>query len=188
MNIAIKEKDKKIVFVTLFVIFIVLDMAMLLGWQYRLFSKNSETLTKKKQAMANMERDISNLDRIKKEAGDIEKKTGDLCLSIKEGENVSALIEDISKLANNSGVKITQIKPVMDDVNFATVDIKDVRLHEIEIQIVGQSGFHQLGDFISKVESAENFFRVVSLSIDPNDKDYNVQNIKLSLRTYINII
>ncbi|MDD5355439.1 MAG: type 4a pilus biogenesis protein PilO, partial [Candidatus Omnitrophica bacterium] len=158
------------------------------GWQYRLFSKYSETLTKKKQAMVNLERDINNLDRTKKEAGDLEKKIDDLCLFVIEGENISALIEDISKLANNSGVKITQIKPVMDNVNFETVDVKDIKFHEIEIQIVGQSGFHQLGDFISRVESAKNFFKVVSIGIDPNDKDYNVQNIKLSLRTYVSII
>lgn len=188
MNIVIKEKDKKIVYATLFIVFIVVDVAMILGWQYRLFSQHSETLTRKKQSIDNLDRDAKNLDRIRKEAEDLDKNIGDLRLYIMEEKNISYLIEDISNLGNDSGVKITQIKPVLDGSGFQTVDAKDYKFREIEIQIVAKSSFHQLGNFISKIESAKSFFKVVSLDINLDDKNYNIQNIRLSLRTFINII
>ena len=89
-------------------------------------------------------------------------------------------------MADSSGVKITQIKPVIDNNNLNKLGLKDAKFSGVGIQIVGESGFHQLGSFVSKVESADSFFKVSALEIEPSRKDNYVQNIRLSLRTFVN--
>lgn len=188
MNLSIKEKDKQIVFIALFIVFILGDIVMVLGWQYRLFSQNRQTLINKKRTMSNLESDIKNLEKTKKESGVLDNKVSDFSLSVVDEKNISALIENISNLAVENDVKITQIKPVTDGPNFNVVELKDGKFKEIEIQITGKAAFHKLGNFINRIETSQNFFKVVSLDIEVDVKDQESQNIRLSLRTFVNII
>jgi Tfp pilus assembly protein PilO len=188
VKLVIREKDKQIVLLAFFIAFIVIDVAMLLGWQCRLFSKYSQTLSKKKQIMVNLDNDIMNFNKTKKEAGDLDEKAGVLRISIMDEKNISALIENISNLANSSGVKITQIKPVMDISDSQIIEAKDNKFKEVEIQIVGKSSFHQLGNFISQIEKDKTFFKISSLDIEADAKDFKAQNVRLSLKTFVNVI
>jgi Tfp pilus assembly protein PilO len=187
-GLIIKEKDKQIALIILFAIIIAVDLAIVLGWQYRLFSKNNETLVNKKKMLNSLENDLKNLDKTTQEIGDMDAKINMFYSSMVEEKNISTLIEDISNLANLSGVKITQIRPITDNINFEIIEAKDSKFNEIEIQIVGKANFHQFGNFINRIESAKTFYKVDSFEIEADAKDYNVQNIRLSLRTYVNII
>lgn len=186
MGLTITEKDKQIVGLTIFTIFIVGDLVFGLGWQYRSLSKYNRKVNIKKQAIGALENDIRNLDRYKQEINDLDEKINNFEFLVKDEKEVANLIENISNLADNSGVKIKQIKPLIGRSNLKTVEVKDGKFSEVEIQILGESDFHQLGSFVSRIESAKTFFRVSSLEIETDNKNYYIQNIKLSLRTFVN--
>lgn len=187
LNIVVREKDKQILYIVIFIIIIVIDLVVILGWQWRLLFGYYKSTNEKKQAIVALENDIRNLDRHKQEIADLDEKITHMKLLIIDEVDISSLIEDISNLANASRVKITQIKPVFDSDNPKIVEAKDGKFAEIEIRIVAKSDFHQLGNFISKVESAKSFLKLSSLEIVTDNRNYFVQNIGLSLKSFVNI-
>jgi Tfp pilus assembly protein PilO len=153
LSIVIKEKDKQVAILVAFFIIIALDLIFILGWQWRTLSNKYKSASQKKQAIVALETDLRNLDSYKNEITALDKTISNLKLFIIEEVDISALIESISNLADSSGVKITQIKPVMDTSDPKFVEVRDAKFGEIEIQIIAKSDFHQLGSFINKLET-----------------------------------
>jgi len=186
LNIVIKEKDKQILTIVIFVIIIVVDLVFILGWQWRLLSGYFKNAHEKKQAIVALEADVRSVEDYKKEIVNLEEKIAQKKLLIIDEMDVSALIENISNLADKSGVKITQIKPVIhSEPKF--VQARDSRFGEIEFQLIAKSDFHQLGNFISKLESAKSFLKLSALEISTDNRNYFVQNIGLSLKSFVNL-
>ncbi|MDD5006067.1 MAG: type 4a pilus biogenesis protein PilO [Candidatus Omnitrophica bacterium] len=184
---AVIEKNKQIILLVILAIIVVADLAIIGGWQYNLLSRYSRDVSSKEKSIAALERDIRNLDKNKQEMAELDEKNNNFKIMIVDEKDIAVLIEKISNLADDSGVKIIQIKPLMDNSDLNIIEAKDSKFREIEIQIVGKADFHQLGNFVSSLESASNFFKVSSLDIESQDKDYLVQNIRLSLTTFVNI-
>lgn len=185
MNLVIKEKDKQILYLVIPIIIIIVDFLTILGWQCRLLFKYYKTVNTKKETIMTLQDDILNLDAYKNEISALDEKIKNPTVSISEEKDISVLIEDISDLANDSGVKILQIKPVLEIEDKDTTKIKNEEPSEVGIQIAAQADFHQLGNFISKVESAKSFLKVSALEIETDNKNYFIQNIKLFLKSYI---
>ncbi|MFC1709904.1 type 4a pilus biogenesis protein PilO [Candidatus Omnitrophota bacterium] len=187
LNIVIREKDKQIAILVAFFMIIALDLIFILGWQWRSLSSNYKNASEKKQIINSLEIDLRNLDGYNNEILGLDEKISKLKLSIIDEVDISALIENISNLADSSGVKITQIKPVFEASESKYVEAKDSKFAEVEIQIIAKSDFHQLGSFISKIESAKNFLKVYSFDITTDNRNYFVQNIALSLKSFVNL-
>ncbi len=187
-TIKLKDKDKEILILSAFVIIVLIDLIVILfGWQLRQMFGSYKSAKEKKQAIVSLDSDIVNLERYKKESVDLDKKISELKLSVVEEMDISALVENISNLAESNGVKITQIKPVIDNSEPKIIEAKDAKFAEIVLQIKAKSDFHQLGNFISKIESAKSFLKVASLEIETDNRNYFIQNIELDLKSFINI-
>lgn len=187
MNIVIREKDKQIAIIAGFTIIILVDLFFILGWQWRSLSAYFKDTSQKKQDIVSLVTDIRNLDGYKNEIVDLDDKIARLELLIVDEVDVSSLIENISNLADSSGVKITQIRPAASSDGQRFVQAKDAKFGEIEIQIIAKSDFHQFGNFISKIESAQNFFKLSSLEITTDSRNYFIQQIALSLKSFVSI-
>jgi Tfp pilus assembly protein PilO len=112
-------------------------------------------------------------------------------------DELPAVIELVSDMANQSQVKIQTIfpqRPVGDeevenrkkkgaasaeDVAKAPTFYKDV-----VIQIDALAGFHQLGEFLSRVEQGEKPMRIANLRIQPDPRETRRLRIKLLLQAY----
>ena len=187
MAIVIKEKDKQIVYIAIFIIILVIDFFLILGWQFRLLLRNFKMANEKRQAIVALENDTKNMDKYKQETADLDKKIKDLELMVTKEQDIQFLIEDISVLASKSNIKIMQIKPIIDEDKLNIVSSKDGKFSEVEIKISATAGFHQLGNFINNIESANKFFKLSSLEIETDNKDYLVQNIRLSLISILDL-
>lgn len=187
MAIIIKEKDRQVIYIAIIVIIIVVDVIFILGWQFHSLFKNIKMTADKRQAIITLENDIRNLDKLKQEIIDLEKKINNLELMIAKEQDVSVLMEDISNLADKTGVKVIQIKPAIDEDSSSIVSAKDARFQEVEIKIIATAGFHQLGNFINKIETADKFFKLSSLEIETDNKDYFLQSIRLSLVSILSL-
>ena len=187
MSIVIKEKDKQIAILVAFFIIVTLDLIFILGWQWRSLSNKYKNASQKKQAIIALEADLRNLEGYKTEIAALDDKIVNLRLAIIDEVDISALIENISNLADSCGVKITQIKPVLDVNNPKFVQVRDSKFGEIEIQIIAKSDFHQLGSFINKFETNKYYLKLFSLDITTESKNYFVQNIALALKSFVNI-
>ena len=103
-----------------------------------------------------------------------------------------AMIELLSDLASQSDVKIQSIFPQRQapgDVKPAAADdatkpVGPVIYKDVIIQIDAMAGFHQLGAFLSLVETQDNPMQVASLKISTDPKVPKRQKVKLLIRSY----
>lgn len=90
-----------------------------------------------------------------------------------KGRGVSWLLSQISEMAAEESIEIISIKPGMPEGH---------RLYtKVYVILDTASTYHQLGRFVSRVESAEKFFRVESINIKrlDIDKDFSKETARL---------
>ncbi len=101
-----------------------------------------------------------------------------------------AMIEWLSALASQSHVKIQTIfpqptlKPPETLLNPGSVETEPAVYEEVPIQIDALAGYHQLGDFLGRIESGERAMRVVSLRISASPKEMKRHTVKLLVSAY----
>jgi Tfp pilus assembly protein PilO len=74
--------------------------------------------------------------------------------------DASAVISDISEMANSAQIKITSITPDKDR-EYAAYGEMSVRLTALA------PDYHRIGDFISRLENSSGFYTIESLSMQP---------------------
>ena len=107
----------------------------------------------------------------------------------KEGDK-SWLIEQLNAIADKAKFSILSINP--DEKKSSSVDYFD----RISVKIEAEGNFHQLGEFVSRVESLEQFIKILSIEIDkpiqsselgegleerPSNKPGDIYNINLTV-------
>ncbi|MCK5451460.1 MAG: type 4a pilus biogenesis protein PilO [Candidatus Omnitrophica bacterium] len=102
-----------------------------------------------------------------------------------EQKEITKFLEELSSVAKTAGVKILSITPL---------DIKDTLdpeareyYKEMPINVTAQSGYHQLGQFVSDLENGERFISIENLNIQMNKKSPRKHNVELMLKTYVSV-
>lgn len=112
-------------------------------------------------------------------------------------EGLPKVIEVLSQVAEETGVRIQTIFPQRSfegpgesagkaggsATKGVADNLKDL-YKEIPIQIDALSGFHQLGAFLNQVESDAQAMELKSVRISGNPKDPRAHDVKLVLRVY----
>lgn len=95
-------------------------------------------------------------------------------------KEIPALLENLSKLARDSRVKILGITPLQ------KVPASKGRIYqEVPISINAQSGYHELGNFINKLENDERFMQISNLSVRANRNNAKWHNIRFVVYAYM---
>lgn len=94
-------------------------------------------------------------------------------------DEVPALLENLSKLANESSLKITSLKPI----ELPTVS-ETKSYSSVPIQISALAGTHEFGAFLGRLESGQTFFRVKDIKIAVNPMDEKRHLVELMIETY----
>jgi len=95
---------------------------------------------------------------------------------------VPILLEDLSRMAQETYVKIKGINP---SVTKGARKGNKKPYREIPIQISAQSGYHELGEFINKMENTDRFMKIQGIQIKSNPKNMRLHNIELDVSTFI---
>jgi Tfp pilus assembly protein PilO len=111
-------------------------------------------------------------------------------------DELPAVIELVSDMANQSNVKIQTIfpqRPVSEDDGDkkrkgsagAPAESKEATFYkDVVIQIDALAGFHQLGEFLSRIEQGDKPMRIANLRIQPDGRETRRLRIKLLLQSY----
>jgi len=97
-----------------------------------------------------------------------------------EGD-VPGLLESLSAMARSAGVKIVQIKPVK--IERASPGAGAAYL-EVPILISAKSGYHELGDFVGRIERAEKCLTVADIDVASNPASPKKHDITLLVMAY----
>jgi len=182
----VQEKQK------LVLLFVIFGIAGLIGYynlllkpQFSRFIVNNKEYYAIKRRVKAAESLIANKDNINRQYENFSTQVGLLGKRFLEQEEISTLLEDFSSIAESSGVKILKIKPmeVLDDVS---QDGGGSSLYsKFAIFIEAASGYHQCGEFISKVENMDRFIKIEGIDIRARAGDPRRHNIKLEMSTYV---
>ena len=125
--------------------------------------------------------DIDNRPQMEKSKTILQSKIDYYEKKLPSQKEIPKLLEHLSEIANQAGVKIVGIKPV--DVAGEKRIEEDI-YQETPINIDAKCGYHQLGRFIQELESADRFMKIDDIRIKADPSDMTRHNVKLIVITY----
>jgi len=181
-----KEKQKLMILFGIFgVAALVMCYNLLLRPQMVGFSVRNREYQAIKARVKSAEALIKNEARIKNQYETLKKQAGLLEDRLPRHDKISGLLEDFSRIAESSGVKIQKIKPLEITNNQARTSAKGSAYTELPILIEAKADYHQCGLFINKLETMEKFIKVEDIDIRGINTDPRHHDIKLRTKTYI---
>jgi len=100
-------------------------------------------------------------------------------------QEIPALLENLSKMAKDSNIKIVSIVPAISYFKDDKPANNGLIYREIPILITARSGYHELGHFLSNLENADRFMKVVDINIKANKLSPREHDVELMVCTYI---
>jgi type IV pilus assembly protein PilO len=100
-------------------------------------------------------------------------------------QEIPALLENLSNMAKDSNIKIVGIVPAMSYFKDDKSVKKNPIYREIPILITAKSGYHELGNFLNRLENAGRFMKVVDIDIKANKTNPKKHDVELMVCTYI---
>ncbi len=180
-------KDRKevlILAVVLSVVILVLYFYLLLLPQSMrltdIFGKFCRTMSELKVA----DSDIAGMNDFKKKIDAYKEKVNYYERRLPAEHQIPSLLENLSSMAKNSGIKILGITPIQISAKEQAAQRAKV-YKEIPIQVSAKSGYHELGTFLSNLERADRFMKVVDIEIRANKATPKKHDVELLILTYV---
>ncbi len=125
---------------------------------------------------------IARRPKIEKEKARLLAKIATYKKTLPSEEEIPKLLEELSNIAGESGVKLIGIKPFTKEA----VEVREAGkvYREIPIRVEATSGYHELGQFLAKLEGSTRFIMVKDLAVSANPHNVRRHNIKIVASTY----
>jgi type IV pilus assembly protein PilO len=98
-------------------------------------------------------------------------------------EEIPSLLEELSAMAKESGVRIIGIRPQAAIVPGGEAGTDSYE--EIPVSIKAKCGYHQLGRFISRLESAKRLLVIEQINIASNPRTSRSHDVQLLVSTFL---
>ena len=129
--------------------------------------------------------DLEHRNKLELKIKNLEKKEDAYEKSFSKEKEIPMLLENLSKIAKSSGVKISGIKPINGSPLRKPQEAeKEKDYQEVPIAVTAQSGYHELGKFINKLENDTRFMQVSDIKIEANDKNPRRHDIEFVVYAY----
>lgn len=183
-NILNLDLKKQLLFVSLFILIVFLDAAFILKTQFDGINKNGPKISKLKDNLDTLTKELAMMQDLKNKQVATNQKLLLNAKTIISQEALPSLVEDISGLANNNNIRISQIKPVKEVVAKKKNAISE-RFTGILINLEVSCDYHNLGKFINDLENSKIFIAVQNMKVKPSQGNPLSQNVTLVLKTYV---
>jgi len=111
-------------------------------------------------------RDLAHEDLLKKRLEVLQQKMSRYEKKLSREKEIPMLLENLSKLAKSSRVKILSITPIEKNRKTLMGGVTDDTVYqEVPIAIKAQSGYHELGTFINRLENDQRYMQVSDIKI-----------------------
>jgi Tfp pilus assembly protein PilO len=123
---------------------------------------------------------IKSIGILKNQLSDLKQRIGNYENRLPQKKEIPTILQHLSQMAIESGVKITSIEPARELIPSASKDYT-----EVPITLTAKCGYHQLATFISKLESSRQFMKVSNIKITHNANDIYHHHVDLKISTFI---
>ena len=184
----ISEKQKKIILIALASIALIyIDLAYILKPQIAKLKKVSSELSQSGKAFSQYKKGFAQIQALKNSLSSLKDKQGVSENKIFSELELTMLLDDISTKALDSGIKIMQIIPQgtsPDDKEKDLVEGAGLRLAPLMLRLEISCGYHQLGSFLSRIES-NSLISTSELKITVNSSYPAQQKVELTFKIYV---
>lgn len=147
------------------------------------FCNLNTQINKLKSELRKAKTDVANIENLRKQFKSVKEKTDYVRLKFPKEVEIPSLLEAFSATARELQVKITEIKPLKEiDTK---LEPKGKIYSEIPILINANCGYHQLGMFINRLETAERFMKVTDIQIEGNNSTPKLHEVELLVSIFV---
>ncbi len=177
-----KDPKKMLIVITVSVIAgLVLYVTLVLGPQIVKIFGVRAALVKVRAELSAARADIAKIGSMKSAVEAYNNKVGKYEKTLPTEEGIPALLESLAEMAKSSNMSIVGIVPVE-----MKKDKPKGRVYaEIPIMISAKGGYHELGRFMSRVETSDRFIKIIDMQIKVNKPIPKKHDVELSVVTYI---
>jgi Tfp pilus assembly protein PilO len=137
-----------------------------------------------KKVTAALNQQISCIDSIKERLARAEAEYEEYQRKLPQEEEIPAVMGDISTLAGKTDIEMIAVKPVKQET-VASVSSEAAGMHEVLIEIFAKGGYHQIGQFINKLESFNKFTEIKDIEITADKATPRKHFFRLLVATYV---
>lgn len=177
-----KDPKKMLIVITVSVIAgLVLYVMLVLTPQIVKIASLRVNLVKTRLELWGVRADIANIGSMKKAVEAYNEKVGKYEKTLPTEDDIPGLLESLAEMAKSSNLSIVGIVPVesKDDKPKGRV------YSEIPIMISAKGGYHELGRFMSRIETSDRFIKIIDMQIKMNRPIPKKHDVELSVVTYI---
>lgn len=179
----ITPKQKSYILIGCVILIFVMDIFVFMRPQFKALSRTNERIKSLSEQMKTLKDNSQRLGQFKEEAQQLKTKVSQESGRILSKESVPLILEKLSRMANDNGIKIDSIKPLT-DMEKSIIKKKDQDYLALPIQLKAKSGYHNLGKFLSQAEQGEIFFRVKEFTMTAAP-ELKLHNIELTLEAVV---
>ena len=179
----VRDRNKMILAIVVFLAVVYVDYSFILVPQMRKLGEIKPQVSKLKKDI-----DELNLDSIRMQGQAQQQKPAEIISKeIISSDQMPLLIEEISRLAVQEEVKISQVEPVRSPSASKDADLSldgdSYSVTFIDLDIF--AGYHALGRFLAALENHSNFLQIDELNIQRNNDNLFEHDIDLTVKTYV---
>lgn len=173
------------IFIGILVIIFVLDFFIIIApLQLNAIQKTGTDRQSLQQSIERLKSDLTRIDQMKISLDKNRKELDVLNAKIRSVGEIPSILEDMSRLANEVGVKIDQITP-QPDAQKILVSSDSGKYYLLPIVIQATSGYHMFGRFLNRLELGKLLFIVQTLTIENKVDDAKKHMITATLKVVV---
>lgn len=181
--VKLDEKNRYYVFGGILLFVFLLDYLIIMRPQLGTLAKISPEIKLLVDDVTKAKVDIDKLLQYKSEVEKLRKKVEGESKKVRSREEVTVVLEQISRLAIDSGLRIEQITPNSAEQKLI-LDTKERKYYSLPISIDAKSGYHHFGKFLNQFELEGIFLTVKTFNI-ASVGESKLHNLKLTLNALV---
>lgn len=178
------QTQTKVLIILVSVILLVIHFNLFLTPQITRLTGILSEMAKVGRDLRIAESDIAKIGQFKKNIEAYREKVEKYEKRLPAEQEIPRLLEDLSNMAKSSNIKILSIAPIAASSK-ETKRAKDEIYQEMPILISAKSGYHELGQFLSDLENADRFMKVVDIDVKSNKMTPKKHDVELVVVTFI---
>lgn len=184
-NLKELDRNKLILFALVCIIFVYLDFSLLVSAQVRGIKALGPKIGRLQKDITALNKDLAaTKDTASPQAAS--RQSEELARSKKliREEEIPLLLQDISDMANSSGVRIAQLRPFKDP-KAKEETLSGVKVSLLTVALNLNCGYHALGRFLAALEGSRRFMAIQDLKISSNSEDPAEHDVSIVFKTYM---
>jgi len=183
INIKDKDTQKFLIAVAIGIVVIVLFLALLLVPKASKLVYLIKENAKFESQLRSVEKDLSNIGALEKSKEELTAEILALQKTFLEETQIPLFLEELSKLAEQTSVRLNSLKLPKEDVDPEAEEKTQIekKYKKVPIFIEAECGFHDLGRFINKLESSKRFIAISDINIKAQEDTPRLHRVRLEV-------